>query len=60
MPVLILLCFSLYCSLTGIMKAAHSLYVRVLVIVCCCKAFGQHNQRPNIVIILADDLVSNV
>jgi len=29
----------------------------IAMITCCCSAFGQQHQRPNIVFILADDLV---
>ena len=40
------------------MISVFSFCFTVTVIICCCKAFRQHNQKPNIVFLLADDLVS--
>jgi len=43
-----------------IMEAAFILCLAFVVITCCYKTCGQHHQRPNIVVVLADDLVSNI
>jgi len=58
------LCFSVYCPCcvvtAGIMKSTVNLYITIFMLISSYKAVGQRNQRPNIVFILADDLVSIV
>jgi len=43
-----------------IMEVAFIFCFAVVLITCCSKTCCQHQQRPNIVFILADDLVCNV
>jgi len=56
------MCISLYfhAVTAEMIEAAFSFCFTFLMITCCFNAFAEPHQRPNIVIILADDLVSYV